>query len=264
MFIPIKIDQKQATNLLWNLPEQPFGSILNIGGNSTSCLSTIKNSEFLLSNFQLNSLTTLLPLTLKSKLPKIDHFAFAPATASGSFANSQELLDFFSSSSTTSTDLVLFSGEFSKNQTTIDVVTDVLNQQTKPTIVARDTIDLISEHPKSILENPNLILIASLAQLQKLFRAVYYPKLLLLSQPLLAISETLHKFTLSYQITLLTYCDQQIILASQGKVYTLPIENTPFKPFSLFTSTLPATISALNLYNPNQAVLATASACLYR
>ena len=44
---------------------------------------------------------------------------------------------------------------------------------------ARDTIDLLAPNMEQLLANPNLTLFASSAQLQKVFRAVYYPTIYL-------------------------------------------------------------------------------------
>ena len=112
-------------------------------------------------------------------------------------------------------------------------------------------------------EKEKLIFIATMAQLQKLFRGLMYPKIILLSSPILPIVETLHKFTLSYKATILTFHQGQIIVANGGKIITTPIEETNYVPIGLFTSELSAKIAALNLWNPNKPLESTNSAIFW-
>ena len=107
--------------------------------------------------------------------------------------------------------------------------------------------------------NNNLILIASMAQLQKLFRAVYYPKMLTMTQPLLQIVEALHKFTLSYPVKIVTLHNGQILVAESGVVKAVAVETSGYSPITLWGGELAAKIVALNLYNPNSFIKATIS-----
>ena len=99
----------------------------------------------------------------------------------------------------------------------------------------------------SLIERENLLFVGSAAQIQKLFRAVYYPKVLLLSMPLLPVVEALHKFTLSYPATILTLHQEQILIAKDGKILDIPLEKTNYTPISLVNSDLAAKIAANNL-----------------
>ena len=108
--------------------------------------------------------------------------------------------------------------------------------------------------------NENLIFFASIAQLQKLLRAVYYPKMLLLSQSLVQVVDILHKFTLSYPISIITLHNEQILIVKNGNVKGVPIIKSGYSPFMLFQGELAAKIVALNLYNPNNFLNATISA----
>ena len=101
-----------------------------------------------------------------------------------------------------------------------------------------------------------------MAQLQKLFRAVYYPRMILLSQPLVPTIETLHKFTLTYPVTLLTFHQDNIIVAQSGEVSTTHLVDTGYSPISLWSGQLAARITALGLYNPKQSFAATTAAIL--
>ena len=101
-----------------------------------------------------------------------------------------------------------------------------------------------------------------MAQLQKIFRAVYYPKVLMLSSPLAQVVETLHKFTLTYPATILTFHEGQILVASDGKIISTPIETTNYTPISLWSGELASRVLAMNLFTPGQPLAATAAAIL--
>ena len=100
----------------------------------------------------------------------------------------------------------------------------------------------------------------SLVQIQKVFRTVYYPKVILLSQSLVQITEALHKFTLSYPVSIITLHNNQIIVAKNGEVAVVPLEKSGYTPISIWNGELAAKIMAINLYNPNNFIKATVAA----
>ena len=236
-----KLDHIVDDSILWNIPEQKTGRIAVIGGNLENCMVEIKNTEFL-NSLPIKSANLLLPSALQGKLPAFASVYFADSTSSGSFAKSSTLENFALDS-----DL-----DCSKNSITEIAIIDTLRKlhENQLIVVTRDVCDLISADIQGILERKNLILMASLVQLQKIFRAVLYPKMILLSMPIFPIIEILHKFTLSYPCTILTFHQNQIILASAGTVYTIPINQTNYTPLTLWSGTLACKISTLALWNP--------------
>lgn len=248
-------------DLEWNFPEQKQNSVAVIGGNSQSFSAPIKASEFLSASFPIKTVKTILPDSLKSKFPPalaLENLSFMKSTPSGSFDKSEELAAAIDAS-----DFALFIGDFSKNSVTASALKNALENSDKtPALIARDAVDLLTPEFPELIERENLFIFASLAQLQKLFRAVYFPKVLLLSQPLLQIIETLHKFTLSYPTTLITFHEGQIIVANHGKIVTTPLSLTEYSPISLFLGNLPAKIVAENLWNPKKPLEATSAAVL--
>lgn len=253
-----KLDSLVDPSILWNIPEQKTGRIAIIGGNLQNFMVEIKNTEFL-NTLPVKSANLLLPAALQNKLPVIDSIYYAEATESGSFARSRNLEDFALNS-----DLVFFSGDFSKNSITEIAITETIKKlnPTQIAVLSRDSVDLITADIQAALEYPNLILIASLAQLQKVFRAALYPKMILLSMPIFPIIETLHKFTLSYSCTILTFHQNQIILAGQGTIFTIPLTKTTYTPLSLWSGTLACKIAALSLWNSHN-LLAAAETALF-
>ena len=113
------------------------------------------------------------------------------------------------------------------------------------------------------MEKENLTIILTMVQLQKLLRNLLYPKMILLSSPLLPVVEILHKFTLSYPATIFTFHQGHIIIAESGKVVTIDINNTNYSPIGLFVDNLASKIAALQLFNPSQKFEATQSALFW-
>ena len=99
-----------------------------------------------------------------------------------------------------------------------------------------------------------------MAQLQKLFRAVYYPKMLLLTQSLIQVAENLHKFTLSYPVSIITLHDNQIIIAKNGNINVVPIEKTDYSPITIWSGECAAKLTVMNLFNPDNFLKASVAA----
>lgn len=250
-----KIETTSTPDLSWNIPEQKLGAVNIIGGNEQNFKTSIKISEYLATNFPIKTLNTILPDTLKSQLPPLPNFVFLKSTSSGSFASETELITAINSA-----DFNLILGDFSKNSITVAAVSTACQSSAKPLLITRDAVDLITKQPEKTLLNKQIILFASMPQLIKLFRAIYYPKMLLLSQSLLQVADALHKFTLSYPVKIITFHNGQILIAANGEVKAVPLANSHYSPITLWNGELAAKILALNLYNPNNFTNATLSA----
>ena len=133
----------------------------------------------------------------------------------------------------------------------------------KPLVITRDSVDLLAPEAGRWLTRENTFVVASMIQLQKIFRAVYYPRMILLSQPLIPVLETLHKFTLTYPVTIVTFQEGNLIVAHRGQVTTTSLASTTYSPLTLWSGQLATKILALNLYNPNKPLEATTAALLY-
>ncbi len=251
-----KVENKPKEELTWNIPEQKSGIVNIVGGNSQSFKNEIKIAEYISENYPIEKLDVVLPNTLRNQLPQLPNFTFLKSTDSGSFADEKELLEVFNSG-----DYNLLLGDISKNSITGKAIANACGKTKKPLLITRDAIDVFSDSiSETSLMNENIIVFASMMQLQKLFRAVYYPKMLLLSQSLMQVVENLHKFTLSYPISLVSLHNNQILIAKDGIVKAVPIEKSGYSPMMLFHGELAAKIVALNLFNPNNFIDATIAA----
>lgn len=255
--------QKQSAplfpDLAWNIPERKSGRIAIVGGNSQTFSTVVRISEFASQNFPFQSVATILPDALRGKLPPLPNLDFMPSTSSGSFASSYQLKNSLAAS-----DANLLIGDLSRNAETAVALNAAIKDTANLLVLARDSVDLLSTEASQWLNRPQTIVLASMAQLQKLFRAVYYPRMVLLSQPLLPVLETLHKFTLTYPVTLLTFHQDNLIVAHDSNLTTTHLLNTSYSPISLWSGQLATRILALNLYTPNQPLAATTAAILLR
>ncbi len=260
-------------DLLWNIPEQKTGNLAIIGGNSQTFSTVVRISEYANKNFPFSNVKTFLPDALRGKLPTFTNLEFLPSTSSGSFAKSFQLNTYISRS-----DATLIIGDLSKNSATAIALADAIISHSdeanlnsddsipnhpKPLVITRDSVDLLAPEASNWLLRKNTFVVASMVQLQKLFRAVYYPRMILLSQPLLPIIDTLHKFTLTYPVTLITFQEENIIVAHGGQITTTNISNTTYSPLTLWSGQLATKTLALNLYNPEKPLEATTAAILY-
>lgn len=253
-----KIDNNPAEDLLWNIPEQKSGIVNVVGGNAQNFRVTMKTAEWLAEKYPVEMVKVVLPDALKTKLPPMPNFVFLKSTETGAFGDEAELTKVLNS-----VDSNLIIGDLSKNAITGKIVTSACENSEKLTLITRDAVDLVVENgSEKLLANDNLIVFGSLVQLQKLLRSVYYPKMLLLSQSLMQVADVLHKFTLSYPVSMVTLHSGQILVAKDGKVKAIPLEKSGYSPMSLWNGELAAKIVAINLYNPNKFIDATIAAIL--
>ena len=241
-------------------PEQKqfAGHLLIIGGNSSAffapATATAKAQEQ-----GIATVRTILPDSLKKKIPPTPEIIFAPSSPSGGFSQAASP---FLLSAAAGADFNLIIGDLGKNAETATTLADFLRQTIKPTLLTRDAIDLLTPDAAQWTTHPSLTLLATLPQLQKIFRTIYYPKVLTLSMPLTQLIETLHKFTLSYPIIVLTFHQNQLILAGQGSVITTELASTPFSPITLYSGDLATRIARLQIWNPQKKLGATSMALL--
>ena len=251
-----KLDKNPYEDLKWNIPERKQGSVNIIGGCSGNFRAEVKVAEYMGANYPVQDVWLVLPDALKGKLPNLPNFKFLPSTDSGAFGESQKLIDVFGVA-----DFNLVIGDLSRNSVTGRGIASAVKNSEKMTLITRDSVDLLTENqPERWLMNENLIIFASVAQLQKLLRAVYYPKMLLMSQSLVQVVEVLHKFTLSYPASVVTLHNEQILVAGNGIVKAVPLTKSGYSPITLWNGEMVTKIVGMNLYNPNRTVEASVCA----
>lgn len=211
----------------WNRPERrdQAGRLGIVGGNKLG-FSAVADSYAIASESGVGEVRVLLPDALrKSVPPSMTDVLFAPTNHSGGLANeaATEL-----ASLSEWADVLLFSGDAGKNSQTAILYESLITKREKPSVITRDAIDLLQNSFQSILDNPQVTFVASFAQVQRLFRAVYYPKMLTFSMQLAQFVEVLHKFTLTYPVSVVTLHAEQLIIAHGGEVVS-QVWNDPMR-----------------------------------
>ena len=191
--------------------------------------------------------------SLKGKVPSMPEIIFAEAEASGAFGKSalSEIL-----LQAAWADAVVVVGELGRNAETSVMMAEFLKICDKPIYLMRDAVDAAAADVMnwSLNETP-VTLLATVPQLQKLLRTMYYPKMITLSMPTNQLVETLHKFTLSFEMTIMTFHNEQIIMAQNGEVITASMHDTGFTPINLWDGKAVVDTAILQLWNPAQDTL---------
>ncbi len=237
--------QKQTTekplfpDIEWAKPEQKSqaGRLGIIGGNKLGFISVAESYETAL-KAGAGEVKILLPDTLKKSIPNhITDVIYAPSNQSGGL--SQDALNEMKAFGSWSTGILLI-GDAGKNSETAILYENFIRDYHGPLTITRDAIDLLKNSSQILVDRPNTTIITSFAQLQKLFQTVYYPKVLTFSMQLINLVEALHKFTISYPITVAVFHNDSILVASGGEVTSTPCDN-PMKIWRGKTATNAAT-----------------------
>ncbi len=205
----------------WSKPEQKAnaGRLGIIGGNKLG-FAGVAEAYSVAYATGAGNVRVLLPDCLKRAIPAswVD-VAMAPCTTSGGLAKNA-LPDVMALASWST--MLLLIGDAGRNSETAILYESLLRNSDRPIVITRDAIDLVKNAPEMLVSRPNTLLVLSFAQLQKLFQAVYYPKVLTFSMQLLQLVEAVHKFTITYPITLTVLHKDTIIVAHGGQVTTTP------------------------------------------
>ena len=148
-----KIEKNPYADLKWNIPEQKQGSVNIIGGNAGSFRTEVKIAEFITEKYPIEKVRLVLPETLRDKLPSLPNLEFLPATESGSFAESDELV-----TAANGADYNLLLGDLTKNAVTGRAIASACENSEKPLLITRDAVDVLAENMTNLLlMNENLV-----------------------------------------------------------------------------------------------------------
>lgn len=239
----------------WNKPEQraQAGKLCIIGGNKLGFVA-VGDAYGVASDAGVGQVRVLLPDVLKKSVPTtITDVVYAPSNPSGGLSRDARA-DMHAISAWA--DGVLLIGDAGRNSETAILYEDFIRDFSGQLTIARDSVDLLQNTPELVVERDNTLLVVSFAQLQKLFSRVYYPKMLTFSMQLQQLVETLHKFTITYPVAIMTFHQNHIVVASGGQVTTMPWDN----PISIWKGTVATNAAAYWLWNPKKPLqAATAS-----
>lgn len=239
----------------WSKPEQKAfaGKLGIIGGNKLGFAGVAEAYGTALKTGA-GEVRVLLPDVLRKTIPAVmTDVLFSPTNPSGSL--SKDAAPNLASLAAWASEILLI-GDAGRSSETAILYENFLKDYTGPLTITRDAIDLVKNSSKVLVERPDTLAIASFAQLQKLFQAVYYPKVLTFSMQLTNLVEALHKFTITYPVTIAVLHRETFIIAGGGDVITTPWEN----PMLIWRGDVAARAATYWLWNSAQPMPSTASA----
>lgn len=238
----------------WNKPEQrsKAGKLAIVGGNKLG-FAGVAEAYGVAIEAGVGQVRVLLPDVLKKTIPSsITDAVFAPTNPSGSLT--KEAVAEMNAAGEWA-ESVLLVGDAGRSSETAIAYEQFIQHYTGPLVITRDAIDLIKNNAQAIVDRPQTLLVASFAQLQKLFQSVYYPKVLTFSMQLTNLVEAVHKFTITYPITLAVLHKDHLVIAHGGQVVTHPWEN----PMAIWRGSVAARATVYWLWNPHKPLEAVAT-----
>ena len=232
----------------WSKPgrQDQAGKLAIIGGNKLG-FAAIAESYQTAGDTGAGQVRVVLPDCLKKSLPLITDAIFAACTPSGSLSRgAQPEL----AAAAAWADAVLLIGDAGRNSETAVTYEQFIREYQGHLTVTRDAIDLVKNNASLLVERPDTVLVASFAQIQKLFQAVYYPKMLTFSMQLMQLVEALHKFTLTYPCTIVTLHREHLVIASGGEVVSQAWD----QPMAIWRGSVATRAACYWLWNPADAV----------
>lgn len=234
-------------DLEWNKPERrsQAGKLGIVGGNKLG-FAAVAESYGQALNAGVGEARVLLPDALKRTIPSvITDTVFASTNPSGSL--SREALEPMKALGGWASSVLLI-GDAGRSSETALLYDDFISDYSGQLVITRDAIDLVKNNPKLLIERPETLAIASFAQVQKLFQSVYYPKILTFNMHLAQLVEALHKFTITYPLTIVTLHRDTLVIASGGEVVTEPWAN----PMAIWRGTIATNAAAYWMWTPSQ------------
>lgn len=238
----------------WNKPEQrsKAGKLAIIGGNKLG-FAGVAEAYGVATEAGVGQVRVLLPDVLKKTIPSsITDAVFAPTNPSGSLT--KEAIAEMNAAGEWA-EAVLLVGDAGRSSETAIAYEQFIGHYTGPLVITRDAIDLIKNNAQAMVDRPKTLVVASFAQLQKLFQSVYYPKVLTFSMQLTNLVEAVHKFTITYPITIAVLHKDHLVIAHEGQVVTHPWEN----PMAIWRGSVAARATAYWLWNPGKPLEAVAT-----
>jgi NAD(P)H-hydrate repair Nnr-like enzyme with NAD(P)H-hydrate dehydratase domain len=239
----------------WNKPEQrgQAGKLGIIGGNKLG-FAGVAEAYTVAHSTGVGQARVVLPDVLKRTIPSaITDTLFAPTNPSGSLSkdalNDLRTIGAWSNS-------ILMIGDAGRSSETAILYEQFIQEYDGQLVITRDAIDLVKNSAQLLVDRPNTFLVASFAQLQKLFQAVYYPKVLTFSMQLTNLVEALHKFTITYPVSIAVLHREQLIIAHGGEVVTTPWES----PMAIWRGDTATKIASYWMWSPGKPLEAAATA----
>lgn len=241
-------------DLEWSKPEQRSmaGKLGIIGGNKLG-FAGVAEAYGLTQKTGAGEIRVLLPDALRKTIPKvITDTVFASTNPSGSL--SQDALPEMKTIGGWAQSVLLI-GDAGRSSETAILYEQFIHSYTGQLVITRDAVDLVKNNAQALVDRPNTLLVVSFAQLQKLFQAVYYPKVLTFSMQLTNLVEALHKFTITYPVTIAVLHKESFVIAHDGEIVTTPWDN----PMAIWRGSVAAKAACYWMWSPSKPLEAVAT-----
>lgn len=242
----------------WNKPEQKnhAGKLAVVGGNKLGFVA-VGDAYGVAKELGAGYVRAVMPDALKRTIPtSITDAYFVASNNSGGF--SREALPELQAACHWA-DVCLLVGDSGRNSETAMAFESLLSSYGGHIVITRDAVDLLRPASASVVARDKTTLVMSFAQLQKLFQSVYYPKILSFSMQLMQLVDTLHKFTLTYPVTIVTFHQSQLITAHAGEVITQEFD----QPMAIWRGVTAAKAATYLLWTPQKPIEAITASLLH-
>lgn len=240
-------DKPLFPDIEWQKPEQRNmrGRLGVVGGNKLGFAGIAESYSTALSAGA-GGVRVLLPDCLRKSIPPtMTDVVFGASNPSGSLA--RDALDDVRALGSWAS-LILLAGDAGRSSETALVYSDFIRTYDGPLVITRDAVDLVRNDADALANRPETTLIVSFAQLQKLFQALYYPKMLTFSMQLMQLVEAVHAFTITYPITIAVLHRETLIVAHDGQVTTTKWDS----PMAIWRGQTAARAASYLLWTPSQ------------
>lgn len=248
-------DQPLFPDILWERPERRdlAGRLLIVGGNAHGFRNTAESYQAAIDN-QIGQAKVLLPEPLRALTNHLPDIVYGPAGATGSLsAQARDQLYALGAWA----EGVLLAGDSGKNSETTILLQQFIRSYRLPIIITKDAVELLTTETKTTLSQPNLIIIPSAGQWQKLLTVCRFPLAYTHSLQLAQVVELLHQFTSQFGCSVVLLHGGQLCAAHGGQVVTTPRQDID----DLWQNQLSAKIAVFVLQNPKKVLEAIATAC---
>lgn len=241
-------------DILWNKPEQRSraGKLTIIGGNKLGFMA-VSDAYGLANELGAGQVHVVLPDALKKAVPAaMTDALFISSNVSGGF-NREATTEIVAAANWA--DVTLLVGDMGRNSETAMVCEQLLDKFSGHLVVTRDAVELLKPVAERLMSRDKTTLVVSFAQLQKLFQSVYYPRILSFSMQLMQLADALHKFTITYPVTMVTFHQNQLVVAHGGNVVTQEFD----QPMAIWRGLTATKAACYLLWSPDKSLEAVAT-----
>ncbi len=238
----------------WNKPEQKSlaGKLAIIGGNKLGFVA-VGDAYTIALDAGVGSVRVLLPDVLRKTIPAAMTDAHFAATNPSGGLSKEASSDMHALGQWANS--ILLIGDAGRNSETAILYDDFIKDYSGQLTITRDAFDLFKQTLDVVVERENTLLVVSFSQLQTLFKNVYYPKILTFSMQLQQLVEALHKFTITYPVTIVSFHQEQLIVAAGGQVVTTLWGN----PMAIWKGSVATRAASYLLWTPTKPLEAITS-----